>query len=197
MSGVLRTAAVTAAAVLGLAACGSSTTSEPAAAASSAVSVSPTPSPSDTSAQRTFTLAADSRVYVGDSLPTLTATRGGRLTTSPQDGGGTRFVAAALDKRGQPVWTLTLGISQLGRAADGTLVLADGRSWVVTPQTGVLVTEPAGSATASPAPTTASFRTQRAVTLTLAPAPGASSPANTQNNQQNVPMTFVVGGSGG
>ena len=77
------------------------------------------------------------------------------------------IVAQGNDRRGQTVWNLVLEVTNQGRASDGQLV-AQGRTWKVTPGTGAITIEQT--------PEKFELSTQRAVTLTGIDTPTVNTP---------------------
>ena len=124
------------------------------------------PSASASPATTAVTLAETSRVFVAELAEAL-ATPGGTANVSPADGGSRVIVAQGNDRRGQPVWNLVLEVTNQGRASDGQLV-AQGRTWKVTPGTGAITIEQT--------PEKFELSTQRAVTLTGIDTPTVNTP---------------------
>lgn len=124
------------------------------------------PSVSASAVAATFSLAATSRVDVAE-VPVPLIAAAGSITIAEPDGGARQLTVQALDRRGQSVWTLTLQVTDQGRASDGQLV-AQGRTWKVTPGTGALTLEQTATAL--------SLTTQRAITLTGLDTPTVNTP---------------------
>lgn len=132
---------------------------------------SPTPTsstPSETASPTgaaTYPLATG-RIDVGE-IPVPLVAAGGSISVSNADDGGLLVNALANGRRGEPVWALTLTVTNQGRASSGTLV-AQGQTWNVTPGTGDVRIDRGTTAI--------SMTTVRAITLTGALTPKTNTP---------------------
>ncbi len=154
------------AAILALSACSSSATPSAPASSPSAAPAATQPSANvPAEGPATYALRVG-RIDIGGVDAPLVAKAGVVAVSSPVGGAQTVTVRGTRSK-GRQAWVLDLAITNQGRASGGTLVSA-GRTWNVTPGTGIIRVVRQGQAL--------TMITVNAVTLTESTAPSVNTP---------------------